>query len=275
MRTETIHLKDHFEFIMDGGLDPTVTTYLPDNLSEMRRENEKRASVLICPGGAYAFCSQREAEPVALKFVAEGFNAFVLNYSNGECRFPVQLREAAAAMKLIEMNADDWHCAPGKTAILGFSAGGHLAANYSTMYDSEFVKAVVLSPPSPAASVLCYPVVTADERYAHRGSFENLVGHFPLENGEKQLSCETAVNEKTPPAFIWHTAADNGVPVMNSLLYAQALAEHGVTFELHVYPFGQHGLSICDETVNDEVTEDMKRNSAWVNDAILWLKRMI
>ena len=276
MKTELIHLKDFFPFTGENGGDPTLAAYLPDNLSEMGRENDRRPSLLICPGGGYWFCSQREAEPVALHFVAAGFNVFILYYSTAGYRFPAQLREAAAAMKLIETNAEKWHCEEGKTAIMGFSAGGHLAANYATRFDSDEVRSVIADSIPPALCILCYPVITADERYTHGGSFENLVGHFPLSESEKDyFSCDRAVNEKTPPAFIWHTAADDGVPVVNSLFYAEALSKYKIPFELHVYPFGNHGLSICDETVNDSVSDDMKRNSAWVDDAIRFMKRMM
>ena len=273
MKTEILHLKDHFSFIGKNGEDPVLAVYLPDNLSEMGREDDMRPSLLICPGGGYYACSQREAEPVALHFLAASFNVFILYYSTGSYRYPTQLREVAAAMKLIETNAEKWHCEKGKTAIMGFSAGGHLAANYATGFDRIEVREAVPDSTPPFLSILCYPVISADEKYAHAGSFENLIGHFPLSDGEKEkFSCERSVSEKTPPAFIWHTAADDAVPVMNSLLYAEALSKNKVPFELHVYPFGWHGLSLCDESVNDKVTDDMKRNSAWVTDAISWIK---
>ena len=121
---EKIHLKEHFDFLGANDADPTLELYLPRNLSEMKREQQKRPCMLILPGGAYAFCSQRESEPMALHFLPEGYNVFVLTYSVAPHRFPTQLREVAAAMELIHANADKWNCDVSKIAIMGFSAGG-------------------------------------------------------------------------------------------------------------------------------------------------------
>lgn len=122
MRYEILHLKDFFPALGENGRDATLAAYLPDNLTEMGRDNEAHPSLLICPGGAYCFCSQREAEPIALHFLPEGFNVFILYYSVNPYRFPVQLCEVAAAMELIHKNAAAWHCDTARTAIMGFSA---------------------------------------------------------------------------------------------------------------------------------------------------------
>lgn len=126
------HLKEFFSQLGNSSVDPTLTVYLPDLMVEMGRKGQRRPCLLICPGGAYGWCSQREAEPVAVHFLPEGFNVFVLNYSVAPSRFPTQLREVAAAMELIYRNAEDWSCDVNRIAIMGFSAGGHLAAHYST-----------------------------------------------------------------------------------------------------------------------------------------------
>ena len=129
MKHEILHLKDFFPALGENGCDAALTTYLPDNLTEMGRDSVRRPCLVICPGGGYQGCSQREAEPAAFNFLSDGFNVFVLNYSVAPHRYPTQLREAAAAMELIYQNAEAWHCNTTQIAIMGFSAGGHLAAN--------------------------------------------------------------------------------------------------------------------------------------------------
>lgn len=272
MTYQIIHLKDIFSQLGGGSVDPTLTVYLPDLMAEMGRKNRKRPCLLICPGGAYGWCSQREAEPVAVHFLPEGFNVFVLNYSVAPSRFPTQLREVAAAMELIHRNADAWHCDVRCIAIMGFSAGGHLAAHYSTCFDWPEVREVFPESKAVQASILCYPVISADPAVAHLGSFENLLGHSPLTAEEtERFSCNLRVTEHTPPTFLWHTAADGSVPVMNSLLYAQALAAHQVPFELHVYPYGGHGMATVDEQTNDGLTPAATHAKVWMDGAKKWL----
>lgn len=275
MKHEIIHLKDKFPFLGENGCDPTVEIYLPYNMPEMGRQNKKRPCMVICPGGAYCMCSERESEPVALQFLAQGFNAFVITYSTASHQFPTQLREVAALMEIIYENADSWNCNTSKIAIMGFSAGGHLAAHYSTAYDCEEVRAVFPESKAVNASVLCYPVITADPAHAHLGSFYNLLGKQEITQQDvEKYSCDRLVKENTPPAFIWHTAADNAVPVMNSLLYASALSKYKIPFELHIYPYGWHGLSTADYLTNDNINEKIDHVAAWVGCACKWLSLM-
>ena len=275
MKHEIIHLKDRFPFLGENGCDPTVEVYLPYNMPEMGRQNKKRPCMVICPGGAYCMCSERESEPVALQFLAQGFNAFVITYSTASHQFPTQLREVAALMELIYENADNWNCNTSKIAIMGFSAGGHLAAHYSTAYDCEEVREVFPESKAVNASVLCYPVITADPAHAHPGSFYNLLGKQDItEQDVQKYSCDRLVKENTPPAFIWHTAADNAVPVMNSLLYASALSKYKIPFEMHIYPYGWHGLSTADYLTNDNINEKIDHVAAWVGCACKWLSLM-
>lgn len=270
---EKLHLKDHFEFLGKDGKDPTIEIFLPYNMPEMGRENQKRPCMVVCPGGGYAMCSEREAEPIALNFLPEGFNVFILTYSVAPHHFPTQLCEVAAVMELIYKNTDNWNCDTSKIAIIGFSAGGHLAAHYSTMYNCKEVRKVFPESKPVNASVLSYPVITADPKHAHMGSFENLLGRKPQNKTEEEyFSCNCQVDENTPPAFLWHTAADTCVPVANSLLYAAALAEHKVPVELHVYPFGEHGLSTCDEQTLDSTDKNAAHANAWLESVKKWLE---
>lgn len=273
MKYEVLHLKDYYPFLGEDGCDPTVEIYLPYNMTEMHRENNKRPCMIVCPGGGYGMCSQRESEPIALHFLPQGYNVFTITYSVAPHRFPTQLREVAALMELIYKNADLWNCDTSKIAIIGFSAGGHLAAHYSTMFDCKEVREVFPESKSVNASVLCYPVITADPAHAHMGSFYNLLGKKDISNEEiEYFSCDRNVKDSTPPAFIWHTAEDNCVPVMNSLLYAEALNKHKIPFELHIYPFGGHGSSTCDAQTLDTVSTGLAHANAWLSSLKIWLK---
>ena len=271
MKHERLELKNYFDFIGANGENPVVETYLPYNMVEMNRQNQKRPCMVVCPGGGYGMCSERESEPIALQFLSEGFNVFVLTYSVAPHRFPTQLREVAATMELIYANAEEWNCDTDKIAIIGFSAGGHLAAHYSTMFDCKEVREVFPESKSVNASVLAYPVIDADFNNTHQGSFMNLLGHAPDKAEEEYFSCNRQVKETTPPAFIWHTAEDGCVPVVNSISYAKALIEKKVPVELHIYPFGGHGLSTSDRETIDNVTNIVKYNNIWLDSVKRWL----
>lgn len=271
MQHFTISLKDCFPDL--NGAEPTLTAYLQSDMGEMAWPEQKRPCLIICPGGAYAMCSDREAEPVAMHFLPEGYHVFVLRYSVAPHRFPCQLREVAAAIELIYQNAEVWHCDTGRIALMGFSAGGHLAAHYATCYDIAPVREAFPDSKPVQASLLCYPVISADPEIAHMGSFQNLFGTEKLSQSQAQLaSCELQVSDRTPPAFLWHTAADPAVPVANSLRYAMAMSAHNRPVCVHIYPFGTHGLATVDgQTCANLSAADAYAND-WLTQAKKWLK---
>lgn len=278
MKYFDIHLKEHFPFLGEDGKDPVVTAYLPYNMKEMKRQDWKRPCMIVCPGGGYHYCSEREAEPIGVHFLPEGYNVFVLSYSVAPHRFPSQLREIAALMELIFRNADAWNCDTGRIAIIGFSAGGHLACHYSNAFSCPEVREVFPESKGVQAAILSYPVISADPAFSHRGSFRHLTGREePTPEDLEKFSCEKLVTEQTPPTFVWHTADDTCVPVKNSLVYAQALAEKGVPFALHIYPWGEHGFSTADLQTNkpEEMTPENLLASAWLPDVKEWLKTVL
>jgi acetyl esterase/lipase len=228
--------------------EPTLTAYVPDVSPEVEPER-RRASVLICPGGGYHFVSFREAEPVAVRFLSRGFNVFVLDYEVAPVRYPVALLEAAAAMNVIRSRAAHFHADPDKIAIGGFSAGGHLAASLSVFWQEKFISDALGVPSDsfkPNALILGYPVITSGP-FAHRNSFINLLGADAPEELVGRMSLENQVNPQVPPTFMWHTFSDEAVPVENSLMFAKALRENNVPFEMHIFPQGAHGLSLCND----------------------------
>lgn len=277
MRVFEISLKEKYEFLGYDGREPKMVCYLPYCLEEMGRENEKRPSMVVCPGGGYARCSEREEEPIALKFLNWGFNVFVLRYSCAPHRYPTQLREVAAVFEEIYKNADEWNCDTNKIGIIGFSAGGHLAAHYSNVYNCGVVREAFPDSKKPNFSVLSYPVISADESFAHKGSFVNLLGTYPEGDQAEKYSCEKMVTKDTPPTFIWHTAEDDVVPVKNSIVYASALADNKVPFSLHIYPYGVHGLSTVDHLTNDECRLSSKTllASTWIDDLKKWMDETV
>ena len=158
------------------GTEARFIGYAIDNSPEIDPAR-RRPAVLVIPGGGYAMTSDREAEPIALKFVGTGYNAFVLRYSCEPSRYPTSLCEAAEAMRLIRDHADEWHTDPDRIAVIGFSAGGHLAANLATSVGDDDLAVHGYDPDAarPNALMLAYPVITSGE-LAHRGSFDALLG---------------------------------------------------------------------------------------------------
>ncbi len=255
---------------------PKMTLYLPNNSKEIDIER-KRPTVVICPGGAYGLNSEREAEPVALKFVAADCNAVVVNYSVAPARFPTSLLELSYAVAKLRENAEEWNVNTDKISVMGFSAGGHLAASYGTLWNKDFIREYfryTRNENKPNGMILCYPVITSGE-YAHHVSFKNLLG----EKSDDQdmltlLSPEKQITEDTPPAFIWHTFEDAGVMVQNSLLMASSLAEKKISTELHIFPKGGHGLSIANDTVSKNYNGEYAECQVWIDFAIRWLKNL-
>ncbi len=273
MKCNTVHLKEKYTFLGENGKDATVDIYLPFNMDEINRQNDKRPCIVICPGGGYSFCSQREGEPIALNFLSEGYNCFVINYSCAPHKFPSQLLEVAAVMDLIHNNEAEWNCDIQRIAIIGFSAGGHLACHYSNCYNCKEVREYFPDSYPVNASILSYPVISADFTIAHKGSFYNLLGKQELSKEDtEKFSLENRVGENTPPTFIWHTAEDTCVPVQNSLVYAKALSKYHIPYELHIFPFGCHGLSTADNQTNGELEDKVKLIHSWINEVKDWLK---
>ena len=241
----------------------------------VRESAVSRPAVLIVPGGGYRFVSPREGEPVALRFAAAGFNAFVLSYRYAPNRHPLPLQDASRALTLIRDNAEAWSVQPDAVAVCGFSAGGHLAASLAVHHDKPFAIGEPLKQPGynrPDALVLSYPVITSGE-YAHSGSFRHLLGDTPDAAQRSLLSLEKHVSGDMPPTFLWHTAADKSVPAQNSLLFAFALAESCVPYELHIYPEGRHGLSLADKETNRESGAD-PHVATWFDLSVEWLQKV-
>ncbi len=241
------------------GFMPAIDSYVLEG-------DKRRPAILICPGGGYGFRSPRESEPVALRFNAAGFHAFVLQYSVAPRRHPLPLLDVSRAVGLLRENVDAWKIHPGRIALCGFSAGAHLAASLGVLRDRYEEPKLN----RPDALILSYPVITSGI-FAHKGSFENLLGPGASAEALEALSLELHVSAKTPPTFLWHTWADEAVPLENSLLFAGALRRAGVPFEFHVYPKGGHGLSLATGETSEAGREPDLHVSSWMPLCLEWL----
>lgn len=278
MISEKIYLKEVFEGLSESDYEPVLETYILKNSKDIHSDY-KRPTVLICPGGAYEFTSDREAEPVALRFTALGFNAVVLRYSVKTNRYPIQLLEVSAAVAYIRRMAGEWHVDKDKIAVCGFSAGGHLTGSLAVFWQIPFIQeklGIQYEENKPNAVILSYPVITSGE-FAHEYSFENLLGKEASDKDKESLSLEKHVTQNAPPTFIWHTLDDPSVPVENALLFANALRKQGTQFELHIYPKGVHGLSLCDKTTASIEHPDQinPHVATWFNLAVEWLRETL
>ena len=227
----------------------TLTAFLQDTGGEFRNI-AKRPAILVLPGGGYSMCSEREADPVALAYLQAGYQAFVLRYSVGEhAVWPNPLNDYEQAMELIRGKAEEWNLYPDKVAVIGFSAGGHLAGAAATIAKNK-----------PCATILGYPAVEGDTIAHYLPTAPDII---------------TAVDSSTAPCFVFATRTDNIVPISNTLKFTCALAENGISFESHIYAYGPHGFSTGNSSVMALDTDICDRAGDWVADSIGWLKDML
>ncbi|GAB2555480.1 alpha/beta hydrolase [Gracilibacillus alcaliphilus] len=233
---------------------PSLTPYLIDDKPDA-------PIVLVIPGGGYGHRAYHEGEPVAQWLNQHGLHACVLRYQVAPIKEQETIKQGQQAILTIMKLKQEWGLTPdSKIGVLGFSAGGHLAAYISNCYLQEGE-----SLSRPDFQILCYPVITMKEK-THGGSRANLIGETPSHTLINQHSCEEQVHDQTPPAFIWSTANDQAVSTSNSLAYASALQLKDVPYELHIYQDGRHGLGLADE---HPATVD------WKQACLQWLEHYI
>lgn len=269
-------LYEKFDVRNDLSMDyAALYLYLQDHSADIAIE--QRPMVIVCPGGGYAFTSDREAEAIALQFLAQGYHAAVLRYSVAPALYPAALLEVGKSVALIREHAGEWHVHPDQIVVCGFSAGGHLAGSYCMFWSEKWV-AEALSRETeelrPNAMILGYPVITSGE-YAHRDSFKCLLGEA-YEEKQGALSLENCVNADTPRAFLWHTYEDGAVPVQNSLFLAQAMAKQHIPVELHIFEKGSHGLALANRLTQGHGGSTIEPAAAqWVELVHKWMEGWI
>ncbi len=242
---------------------PQLTAYVPD-------DKKTDSAIIIFPGGGYSHRAIHEGKKYA-EFLAEnGYTAFVCDYRVFPHQFPIPLLDVRRAVRVVRSKADEYGICKDKIAVMGSSAGGHLAAlvsTYNKAINYEGVDAIDEEDYHPNAQILCYPVIKLyDDIDSHKRSAQCL---FAEGNDEfyKSISPNIIVSEKTPQAFIWHTYEDECVPVGNSLDYAKALKKFNIPVEMHIFPDGTHGkgLALNDDKVSNHI-------SAWSKLLLKWLK---
>ena len=268
-------IKLHEKEIYDG--TSTVTMELMVHRVSPELTKGRRPAMIVFPGGGYQFTSDREAEPIASAYFAEGYNTFTVRYITADkAKIANPLLDAAAAIAHVRTNAEKYCVDPDKIAVIGFSAGGHLAGFIATQWHCKFIAdklGIDNELCKPNAAVLCYPVVTQNVP-THEGSFNYLMGFERNDELNHIANLDENVDERTCPCFIWHTATDDAVPVANSLAFARALTDNKIGCELHIFPMGRHGLSRCTaETAPDWGTKEytLPYIARWVDWSIKWL----
>ncbi len=252
---------------------PWMNVYLHKPSDEMPAIRRK-PMMIVCPGGGYQMRSDREAEPIALQWMAAGYHTATVHYCVLPSPYPTAVLQLAEAVRQVRLHADEWNVIPDQVYIMGFSAGGHLACTLGTLWNDPLFHDMFGDDQlwKPNAQVLSYPVVTMGEK-THAGSRKYLLGDDPDPALVEKLSLENNVSPDTVPTFIWHTMEDTVVPVENTLWYACSLRRHGVPFEMHVYENGPHGLATCAQ-VSTGIPNDIHPTAAtWIPLAMAFLDR--
>lgn len=239
----------------------SITPYIVEN-------NESKSCVIICPGGGYtSLATKKEGIPVAEAWNAQGVSAFVLQYRITPYHYEAMLADVCRAVRYVRYYAEDFGVDPDKIVIMGFSAGGHLAAMNleHAAEDTQNTDAIDKMDARANAGVLCYPVISLQDEYGHAASRDNFLGDAASdETLVKKYSAEEGVDESMPPVFIWHCKGDTIVPYENSQIFADAMEEAGVQCELHLYDGGEHGLALSE----GESAE------GWFDLCVDWMKKL-
>lgn len=241
---------------------PSITVYTPPALKA------NGAAVVVCPGGGYQNLAPHEGEPIAEWLNTLGVVGVVLKYRLGpHYHHPAMWNDVSRAMRTTRARAAEWKIDPNRVGICGFSAGGHLASTISTHYDMgdrNSPDPIERQSSRPDISILCYPVIDLESKYAHVGSRRNLLGDSPDPALVSTFSNQKAVTPQTPPTFLLSASNDKVVPVANSLQYARALEDAGVPFAMQIYEKGGHGFGIG--------KPDIPETMLWPEACARWLK---
>ena len=253
-----------------GQPETYVTPHIVPAEKDENGNVKKTGCVIVCAGGGYEFRADHEGNPVAEFFNQYGISTFNLAYRFAPYNYYAIRADINRAVRWVRYHAEEYNIDPEKIAVLGFSAGGHLATMGATQYDAGLEDGDEIDRVScrPDAAVLCYPVVTLASDYTHRGTRANLLDGIeePLRSELiEKLSGQNAVTTDTPPTFLYHNADDDGVPPENSINMAAALSKNKIPFELHLFPSGGHGGGLY---------RDLEGTRQWPHLAANWLKRL-
>lgn len=287
--------------------DVTLTAYIQEESSEIKI-GKKRPAIIINPGGAYIMLSDREAEPIAMKFAGLGFQTFVLRYSvlnggtnlwpekpevysdvNEQVRYPAPLLELGKAMLTIKKNSEQWFVDKNQIGVCGFSAGGHNCTLYASSYFRNVLTDglnVTEEELRPAFCIAGYPFVDWELEYDldldqttrdyYRMMYFDYFGS-PDPSREDMRACSPnyLVSEKTVPSFIWTTAEDRSVDPRHSIRLVNAMTEQGVPYEFHIFGEGHHGLALADQSTLQNSDDENESVAQWISLVEKWLKKIV
>lgn len=243
---------------------PTLTAYFSN------ATKATGAAIVICPGGGYGGLAPHEGRDYAMWLNEQGISGFVLKYrlGPGGYKHPAMMQDVNRAIRYVRAKSAEWKLDPKRIGLMGSSAGGHLASTGITHFDAgraDDADPIEHASSRPDLGILCYPVITMGPN-THAGSKKNLLGDNPSPDLVKLLSNELQVTKETPPTFLFHTVEDTAVKVENSLDFAAALQRNGVSFSLHIYPKGRHGIGLGTSQW------DPDSRHPWTTQLAVWLK---
>ena len=289
MRTERIFLSPEYaktKTAVKPEKPAFFDAYLLDRCMDKTELEPLKPAMIVVPGGGYRFVSRREADPIAMKYMAEGFSTFVLEYSVAGEPFPTALLELAETIRIVREKSEEFGIDPEKVYVIGFSAGGHLAASLSVLWNKGFLsEALGCSAETlrPDGCILGYPVISPlGYRFGQpmKEGYEKTLRCFDriLEGQEEEAwvlnSLDLQADEKTPPVFVFSTWQDKTVPIEQSLVFANALLSAGVETEVHIFRRGHHGLATAEFPVVREESDDVAPFRKWVELSVTWIRDM-
>lgn len=266
--------------VIDLGPGVQLTTYIQEPASakyDTSFSGDKKPAVLILPGGSYLYVSEREGEPVALHYLKEGFAAFVLSYRCGkDSAYPAPIEDVCRALEHMRSEADSYGIDPEKIALVGFSAGAHLAALMGGIYKEPIIRELGFEQVRPRALILAYPVLHISERTMERFkgySFKEMLGDF-MNTFDVRTSPYHQLHREYPDTFLFLTQDDELIDPSDSLSFVTKALTLGVSMEVHLFDEGAHALATADHLSCSD-REFPKRLGAWMELSIDWLKQKI
>ncbi len=261
-----------------------VEAWILDHAMDKAELEPKKPAMIVVPGGGYYFLSNREADPIAAEYLSAGFSTFILHYTVPSAPFPTDLMEAAETIRIVRERSEEWGIDPERVYVIGFSAGGHLAASLSVLWNKGFLGEALgcaAETLRPDGCILGYPVISPlGYRFGQpmREGYEKTLRCFDriLEGQDEEAwvlnSLDLQADEKTPPVFIFSTWQDKTVPIEQSLVFANALLSAGVETEVHIFRRGHHGLATAEFPVVREESDDVTPFRKWVELSVTWIR---